>query len=330
MSVTHLVIGPPDHGVVRFGLRLADLMGGPVRHRHRPDLVSAADLAGLDGPVHLQYTDALYAPHTTDAATAFERLRDRIAGPVSVTLHDLPDPQDEPGRYRRRADSYGRVARAVDTVMLSSDHEARLLALLTGPGARPEPTVVPLPVDPPPAAARRPAPRPEVAVFGFVYPGKGHEDVLLAMAGLPPEISFVALGRAADGHQDLIAVLKSGSGRRAEVTGFVPDADLDLRLRQVAVPVAPGRRVSASGSINTWIEAGRRPLVAEGSYTREFADRYPGAVHLYRPGRLPALIEAVLAEPDLSWLPAPAPAFLTGPDTARAYAAALRRPERVR
>jgi glycosyltransferase involved in cell wall biosynthesis len=335
-DIAHLVIGPADHGVVRFGERLGELMGGPVLRLSRPELLTpaTADLLLDRHPrsIHLQYTDALYADHTTAAATAFEQVCRQLSVPVTVTMHDLPDPGDEPGRYARRAHSYARVAAAVSAIALNSDHESGLLTILLAAAPEQPPvlrTVVPLPVETPVIRpeSQRPTPRPEVAVFGFIYPGKGHEDVLQDLAELPAEIAFTALGRPADGHDDLVATLAAlaaRSQRRMDVTGFIADAELNQRLQRVAVPVAPGRLVSASGSINTWIDAGRRPLVAAGGYTREFDRRYPGAVRLYRPGQLPELIRAVLADPGLSWLSAPVPVFPTGADRARAYGEALR------
>jgi glycosyltransferase involved in cell wall biosynthesis len=348
------VIGPADHGVVRFAHRLAQSANGPVLHLAQAGQADHALLAAHLDPavraVHLQYTDALYAPHTTDAATTFLDLRRRIAardsdrGParepltVSVTMHDLPDPDDEPGRYRRRALSYARVAGAVDTVVVSSDHELALLQLLPvlpvparldrPPNSGPRMRVIPLPLEAPRIVARpdRPVPRPEVAVFGFIYPGKGHEDVLQAMVGLPPEVRFTALGRPADGHEPMrsaLAALAHRSQRRMEITGFVADRELDERMQRIAVPIVPARKISASGSLNSWIAAGRRPLVADGPYPREFAGRYPGAIELYRPDELPALIRTGLAEPETSWLVASPPPELTAPAVAAAYRALL-------
>jgi glycosyltransferase involved in cell wall biosynthesis len=342
--VVHLVAGPADHGVVRFAVALAGQLGHPV---------TGPDLSGLAGPaqiVHLQYTDALHGTDTATAATAFTRLVERIrlatGARPSVTLHDLPDPADEPGRYARRAESYRRVAAAVDLVTVSSDHEAALLETLGGaPGRRAwSPVVVPLPIDAPVLVppARRPVPRPEVAVFGFLHPGKGHADVLAALAEssgsteVPPDLEFTALeftaleftalGRTADGHDDLGRRLQDEAraiGRRLRITGFLPDHEVTARLQRVAVPIAPARMVSASGSINTWITAGRRPLVARSPYTDELSRRYPGSVRGYAPDGLAAAIRATLADPGLSWLADPRPDALGPEATARAYRAAF-------
>lgn len=344
--IGHVIVGPAQHGVVRFADDLAAAVGGPAWHLPGP-----ADLRDfrLDGPgqhpadrhhvidltdpvdVHyLQYTDGLYGPDTASAATAFVALRRRLAGPAVVTLHDLPDPSDAPDRYRRRAASYRAVVAAVDAVAVSSRHEAGLLAALlelfepagttAAAGTGGEATVIPLPIDGGPHPGPRPEPLPEVAVLGFVYPGKGHDAALAALDRVPAGIGLTAIGRVADGHAELAADLHATarSGRPLLITGFVPDAELTARLHRAGVPVAPSTAISASGSLNTWLAAGRRPLVAAGPYTHELAARCPGALRLYQPGELPELITQALATPSLTWL---APHCQVGPGPAAAAAA---------
>ncbi len=315
-AVTHLAIGPEDHGVVIFAHWLARSTGARYVHltdvgRFDEHLVRGADL------VHLHYTEALYAPHTTAAAQAFRRLRDRLPARVSVTLHDLPDPSDESARYRRRSDSYGSVVAAVDVVCVSSRHEADLLQKFSGVTAN----VIPLPISDtsPIPGEDRPRPNPEVAVFGFVYPGKGHEHVL---RHLPAGLGLTALGRVADGHDALVADLARQAhdmNKRLRVTGFVPEGELNQRLRRVAVPVVPATAISASGSLNTWIGAGRRPLVADGPYAREIAEGCPGIITLYRPDQLGPAIRNALLHPDSTWLERPPPRDRTEKAVAEAY-----------
>ena len=322
-TIGHLIVGPAEHGVVRFADQLAGQLGGPVIR-----LATAAEQGFDAGPlgsvdvVLMQYTDGLYGPETTSAAANFVALRERFDRPAVVTMHDLPDAADDPVRYRRRAAGYRAVMDSVDAVVVSSRHEARLFArfsTLFSPGHA---GVVPLPIDPAAPWDGRPEPLPEVAVLGFVYPGKGHSEALAALAGMPAELGFTLIGRAADGHDDLLTALAEQAqqvGRRLDVTGFVPDEVLVGRLRQVAVPVAPSRAISASGSINTWLSAGRRPLVAAGPYTRELADRCPGAITLYEPGELPGLIHAALADPALTWLDADCQPWPSSAEAALAY-----------
>jgi glycosyltransferase involved in cell wall biosynthesis len=288
--------------------------------------VDAGVLAGVD-VILMQYTDGLYGPDTASAAANFGTLRAHFRQPVAVTFHDLPADTDDPVRYRRRATGYRAVRKAVEAVVVSSQHEARLLARFLTIFEAGHSAVVPLPIDVlVPASARRPDRRPELAVLGFIYPGKGHDEALAALDGLPPQIDFTAIGRAADGHDDLIGALAEAAedtGHRFTVTGFVPDDALMPRLREAAVPVAPNREVSASGSINTWIAAGRRPLVAAGSYTRELAERCPDAILLYEPGELPGLIHEAFADPDLTWLDDDCRVGPSGTEAATAYRSLL-------
>ena len=65
------------------------------------------------------------------------------------------------------------------------------------------------------------------------------------------------------------------------LSGYVPDEDLPGLLRSAVLPVAPHEHLSASGSINTWIGAGRRPLVPRSGYALELLERAPGCVWLY-------------------------------------------------
>lgn len=312
----HLVVGPAHHGVVLFAQDLAAGVGGPVAHRPG----SALDAVDL---VHLQFTDALYGPNCAEAAAAFTALAGELPGPVTVTLHDLPDPDDEPGRYRRRAAAYRTVVGAVDAVAVSSLHEAGLLERLGGGTAR----VIPLPVARD-AGQHEPVPEldglPEVGVLGFVHPGKGLTEALAELAGLGEQVAFTAIGRPAEGHDDLVDGLRAQAGAAGHtwgITGFVADAELPERLRRVTVPLAPGRLISASASVNSWLANGRRPLVLEGPYTREIAQRRPGAIRLYQDGGLADAVRAALADPASTWL---RPGQDIGPDhaeTARAYRA---------
>jgi glycosyltransferase involved in cell wall biosynthesis len=298
MPVTgHLIVGPAEHGVVVFATDLAAAVGGPIvtGSGHDPHSV---DL------VHLQFTDALYGRNCAEAAAAFVALAGQQPGPVTVTLHDLPDPDDEPGRYQRRSAAYRAVVAAVDGVAVSSRHEARLLARLGGGVAR----VIPLPVargtelPAPPSAPRG---RPEIGVLGFVHPSKGLAEALAELRDLGQGIDFTAIGRPADGHETLVSGLRAAAdaaGHTWHLTGFVADAELPTRLRRVAVPLAPARLISASASVNTWLANGRRPLVLEGPYTREIAQRRPGAIRLYRDGTLAEAVRAALADPGSTWL----------------------------
>ena len=72
---------------------------------------------------------------------------------------------------------------------------------------------------------------------------------------------------------------------------------LDEALAQVDVPYAGHRNVSASGSVNSWLSAGRRPLVRRGPYFEEMARLRPGTLHLVDVAGLPDAVAHALAHP---------------------------------
>ena len=339
--------GPPDHGVTLFGSRLFDSavalgFGGRAVVAASPAALPALldRLPDDTRLVHLQVNDWLFADST---ATAQDRLLD-VAGRLrargirlAVTLHDLPHTAVSPALYRRRARTYAAIAAVATGIAVSSRHEAELLsrAVLAADSTATPPavTVIPLPVAPmtPRGTTSGPPPRvtgpPTVGVFGFLYPGKGHVEVLEELAGITPAVRLLAIGRASTGHEHLLADLGELArvyGLEFAVTGYVPDADVDPLLRSVDVPVAPAAQVSASGSINSWIAAGRRPIALAGDYTREIAARRPGCLWLYEPGELRQRVLDALRDPSATWLtPGVAPG--PGPEVvARCYVDWLR------
>ena len=310
-ALVHLVIGPQQHGVVRFGVELHEAWQSDGFATLRRWTGRAADLPDDAVPagagVHLQFTDRLFGADALEAAATVARLAagvHRGGGRVTATLHDLPHPCDRTN-YAARARGYGALAEAVDGIVVSSDHERKLLRDI---GVRDRTDVVPLPIAAPAIGQWVPTADRSVALFGFVYPGKGHTEVLQAMQGLPPDVRLLAVGEPSAGHDDLIGELDRLAGaqdRPFVTTGYVPDDGLLAALRSVTVPVVHHRHVSASGSLNSWLSAGRRPLAPATRYTREIAQRNPAALWLFddRPGGLAAAIRAALADPAATWLP---------------------------
>lgn len=294
-----IALGPPAHGVTRFAVECAHAAGTEVLEV--PDVAALQDtLAARPAvPVHLHVTDALFAatpdrmipgqaaPGRTipnGAAETIEALaRDR---PVAVTLHDVPQPAEGAERCRRRTRAYRRIAAVAGLVVVSSEHERHLCA---DAGIAVD-VVIPLPVpDLGGAGARRtggstPDER-SVGVFGFLHPGKAVDVVAQAVAELAAggddAVTLRLLGQPADGHEDYVRAAVDtvrSAGGRAELTGRIDDDELAHVLGEVTVPVALFRNVSASGSLNTWAAAGRRPLVSDSEYTREMNQRRPGSL----------------------------------------------------
>lgn len=330
-AVGHLVVGFETHGVVRYAMAVHDAL---VARGMPCSLAVAAPTGPVPSSlaecslVHIHVTDRLFGADPGEALQNLRLLAESIGGPMSLTLHDIPQPSDG-AVMPRRADFYRGAIASADGVIVSSEHEARLLREFVDPGANPE--VVPLMIDAPRGDADPPAvPTNTVGILGFLYPGKGHIDTVNAMVDLPPAVKIVALGTASPGHEDLVDELRavaSNQGRNFEITGFLDDDELHRRMREITVPVAYHRHMSASGSINTWISARRRPLVPRSDYVVELERRSPGVVcvHDDNEDALRDAIVAGLTNPLETWIdqevrPVPSPG-----DVAEAYSALYRR-----
>lgn len=297
----HLVVGPARHGVNELALRLAEASGAPVA-RFR-DAAGVTETLGTGWPargtcLHLHLTDHLLGADPPAAALLVERLADGHR--LTLTLHDLPQPSDGE-HHAARAGAYRRMAAAADGLVVSSRHEAALLAAL---GCDEAPAVIPLPVDLLPLPELLPEPDREVGISGFVYPGKGHAQALAAMRELPDDVGLTAIGGISPGSEWLIDQLRAqakAAGRRFTITGYIDDTRWISRLRSTAVPLAAHEHISASGSIGSWIAAGRRPLVVDSPYARELAARAPRAVTIYQPAELAARLRQALDEPRSTW-----------------------------
>ena len=327
MTTTVLVVGPAGHGVTGTAIAqeaaLRAVAPGPVHRVRLPGPPDVTDLrvavrAAPPGSLLVHVTDRLFGTTPEDAADVVVALGQER--PLVVTLHDLPQASDGLRSAPRRAAAYRRMAQVAAAVVVSSSHEQRLLAAC---GADVPCVVVPLPV---PELRTAPAANPsgplrDVAVLGYLYPGKGHEAVVAALDVLPAGVGLTAWGRPSDGHEDLVDALTDqarGLGRPCTVTGFVPDAELPGLLRSAVLPVAPHAHLSASGSINAWIGAGRRPLAPRSPYVVELDERSPGSVRIY--DDLPTALAQAWHEPATTWLPSgPAP----GPTVAETAALLL-------
>jgi len=139
-----------------------------------------------------------------------------------------------------------------------------------------------------------------VGVLGFLYPGKGHEDLVAAL----PEATLRFLGAVSAGHEEWADRLVA-SGRNVELTGWLTDDELAGEIGRIAVPVCPHRHFSASGSLMTWLGAGRKVLVTDSDYAREIDAWLPGRVTLVEEGGWRDAVEKhvpeQLAPPRYGW-----------------------------
>ncbi len=294
--VTAMVVGPDEHGVVRHAMTIAEAVDARIE-RHF-DLATVTARAAGAGVCHWHFTDRLFGASIEESAESFVDALAVATARHVVTLHDVPAPTGS-SRSARRVAGYRLVAEAADVLVVASAHER---ARLRRAGISAPVFVIPLPIVPfgAPTTRRRSTRRRSVAILGFVYPGKGHAEVIAAVRSLPPDVQVVALGRPSEGHQPLVDCLRrtaTSTDRRLLVTGYLDDATLADALHQVDVPVVAARSVSASASVATWIAAGRRPLVARNAYTTELAAYDADLVTLFAPEDLPAAIERAIDDP---------------------------------
>ena len=333
----HLVVGPPGHGVVTHATRLGasdeDLRAVTVVVPAPGGVVPAGlDAAVPDGgTVLLHVTDRLFGASPEEAAQVVSRLADRAT--LVLSLHDVPQPAEGADWYARRRRAYAQIARAATRLVVPSASEADLLAACLSPADRPEvarrTTVIPLPVERRGAGPgggrdepRREDAGAELAILGFLYPGKGVEDAIDVAAALSSpgrEVRVTNYGATAAGHADhadSLARYAAAVGVRFAVTGYLSETDLHAAALSGDVPLAPHRHISASGSVNTWIESGRRPLVRRSPYVTELDRRLPGVVT--PTDDLTSAVAGALADPGSTWL---APDVEVGPSWAQAAAA---------
>ena len=316
-----VVTADPQHGVSTYARFLAGEVRRLAPHTRLHDAGSALDESAW---LHLHFTDRLWGADALSAAAAVEALA--ATHRVIVTLHDVPQASDGT-RLGIRAEGYRRVIEAAAGIVCNSWHEAALLREFTHPLI--DAAVIPLPVHVPLAPAprwRSPALDGSVAILGFVYPGKGHDRAIDAVARMAsgqlrvPDV--VALGRASSGHEADVEVLRqraSTQGIRFEVTGYLSDAELLRRSRLISVPLIAHDHVSASGSLASWISARRRPIVLRSRYMQEMAELRPGTLTLVDPDELADSVVEALRNPASTWLDDDAEVRPTTRDTVEQY-----------
>ncbi|MGV0431434.1 glycosyltransferase family 1 protein [Corynebacterium sp. 20_84] len=270
----HLVVGPDGHVVTEYALSLAAATKSDVL---RETEFSNAELP--DGFIHTTFTDHLFGD---SPAAAVDNLLTRIGQRrLSISFHDIPQPEEGDERFARRAPAYLRLARACNesggVAVTNSDHEARFFR-----SQGMDVSVVHLPI---PRVESTYAPEPgTVGVLGFLYPGKGHEDLIRALAGTGYRLRF--LGSVSSGHEEWANGLlrrATDAGLDAEITGWLTDDELAAEMGRTAVPVCAHKHFSASGSLMTWLGAGRRVLATDSDYTREIDAWLPGRITLIDP-----------------------------------------------
>ena len=290
---SHLVLGADDHGVARYASQLALACEAPV----------VRDLEAVTcarAPVHLHLTDRIIGP--TPRAAAPRRSSGSPGGPAHVTLHDVPAADRRAGRSPLAPRRTRRIVRAARG--WADQLRARARPAASGVRARRAGGVLPLPVLRPPRDRGRARSGAGARHLRLHLPRQGARQVVRASrpcagAGIPARVLVV--GGAAPGHDDEVADVVA----MARARGVPARGDRSARRRRGGRRCC-GRSPSRSsrtatsrrpGSLNSWLAAGRRPLVRDGAYAREMARAAPRDAHAVRrrrrsPTRSPTALRA--------------------------------------
>ena len=330
MTIGYLHVGPPEHGVHRYGVLLARAarthLDATVVEAHA--LIEGApsetlrtalrDLRPAD-VVHMQYEPISWGD--VQAPAAIQQLIEQAPAPVVVTIHDArdgytwtdrfrqlwaaradasPGPESNdtpsaqssprPGRWMRwgaKAERAWRFWRQESANARATRHllNAAATALVCTPAeqdrlqplaARPPVKHIPHFVEPRTlpdrhsarAALNLPGSTQLITVLGFIHRQKGHDRVVQALSHLPGTVQAAFVGAPSDPGDRYATDLRHqaralGVSDRIRFTGYVDEVTLNQYLAATDVAVCPFREATASGSLSTWIAAGRPLVVAD-------------------------------------------------------------------
>jgi glycosyltransferase involved in cell wall biosynthesis len=137
-----------------------------------------------------------------------------------------------------------------------------------------------------------------ITLQGFIFPGKGHHLMVEAISELPSDVIVVFAGGLCPGNEKYYneihetAVMK-GVSHRLRVTGYLPEDELICYLIATHLAVCPFMRLSASGSLSTWISTGRPLLSSDLPQIAEYNEIVSGAIKTFKPYTPSALAKMI-------------------------------------
>jgi glycosyltransferase involved in cell wall biosynthesis len=137
-----------------------------------------------------------------------------------------------------------------------------------------------------------------VTLLGFIYGRKGHKIMVEAIPDLARDVQVVFAGGGIANKEKFLAnveqrKLELDLGDRLRITGYLTEEDLEAWVAATDLAVLPFKDLSASGSLSTWIAAGKPILASDLPGFREYGTRVPGSVRLFSPIEPDALAKAI-------------------------------------
>jgi glycosyltransferase involved in cell wall biosynthesis len=319
--VGFLHLGRPESGVRRYGQLIADeaatrdgltvLQADAGRIDEQAErLVEVARDLGDANVLLLQWNRRGWGTHGRSLARLL-RFRRAYRGALVVTLHDVF------GRHGVRQRwiapdvwSLRMLGRTADRLVVHSQVEVeRLRGIVPLEKLRVVPHFVErrtLRLGADEARERLGvADRRIVTLLGFVYGRKGHRYAVEAVPYLPDDVVMVYAGGPVAGRSYVhdLALQKATElelGDRFRITGYLSEEELETWIAATHLAILPFTDLSASGSLSSWISAGKPTLASDLPGFREYARRVPGALSLFGPPEpvpLATAINELMASP---------------------------------
>ena len=138
-----------------------------------------------------------------------------------------------------------------------------------------------------------------ITLLGFIYPPKGHQLLVEAMQDLPETTRVIfAGGPSSSSYETFVQGLRNtaraiGVEGRLRITGYLSEADMECYLKATDIAVCPFSRISASGSLSTWISVACPILASESPQIAELSQLEPEAIQTFSPYTASALAKAI-------------------------------------
>jgi glycosyltransferase involved in cell wall biosynthesis len=293
----------------RDGLGIIEAEAGRVDESSSQLTQVAAALAGCD-VVLMQWNRRGWGKHGSSLLRLM-RFRRAYRGALVVTLHDVFDREGLRQRHLQPdVWSLRWLGRTADRVVVHSQIEVeRLRGIIPMDKMRVVPHFVEhrqLELSPAEARARLGlSDRRVVTLLGFVYGRKGHRYAVEAVPFMPDDAVMVYAGGPVAGRSYVydLALSKAQEldlGDRFRITGYLSDEEMATWISATHLAILPFTDLSASGSLSSWISAGKPMLVSDLPGFREYGRRVPGALNFFGPTEpwpLGSAISGLLSRP---------------------------------
>jgi glycosyltransferase involved in cell wall biosynthesis len=318
LHVGFLHLGRRESGVRRYGrilaeearrrgdLRTTQIDAGLLEGRSGGMTDRGRALAGVD-VVHLQWNRRGWGrgPRSAQRFIDFRRFCRR---PLVVTLHDVFPREGLRERWLAyEVLALRLVGRSASRIVVHSEQEvARLEGIVPTSRVR----VIPHFVEERHIALTSAAARQQLGVegrrvvtlLGFIYGRKGHKILVEAVPALAPDVQVVYAGGPIVRREKTLEIVEQRKQElnlgeeRLRITGYLSEDDLETWVAATDLAVLPFRDLSASGSLSTWIAAGKPILASDLPGFREYDARVPGSLRLFSPIEPGPLADAITAQ----------------------------------